>query len=286
MHAASPLALLVLLAPTAWAHAVPADFRVEPFAEPLPFEGERSARLVFDHRCSGMSGAASEPGMRVTFTILQHPAWARLRIENATQELAECQGVGQATARLVGSADPDAISLEEGVALVQAEWLTSGFSLNSTAEVKLRVPFVAAFEMEVPMREVEAKPQSVVTFPVTFVSRATGPMKLAFERIGESSRLNAPPPPPVTLQGPGGAHRTATVPFIVQTPFENGPMDEVGTVTYRITPHAALDPSHRGEPQEITFTVRTTGFYVPGANAAAALLALGSLAALLARRER
>lgn len=286
MHRALLLALLVLsFAPVASAHAVPADFLVEPFAEPIPFEGERSTTILFDYRCSGMSTAESEPNMTLRLSILRAPAWATLRVEPADIPLAECRGVGQARALLVGSADRSAAGLGDTLALVQAEWLTSGFSLNSTAQVALKVPFVAAFDVEAPITEQTAKPQSVVVFPITITSRATGIMKLTFEVVEKTGGVQVPMPNPITLQGPDGIQRSANVPITFQTPYKNGFVDDDATVTMRITPAHALDPRIKGEPQEIVFRVKTEGFYAPGPQFFGVLAAL-AIATFLAGRRR
>lgn len=286
MHRALLLALLVLpLVPVASAHAVPADLLVEPFAEPIPFDGERSTTILFDYRCSGMSTAESEPNMTLRLSVLRAPAWATLRVEPAEILLAECRGVGQARALLVGSASRSAASLTGDVALVQAEWLTSGFSLNSTAQVALKVPFVAAFDVEAPVTEQTAKPQSVVVFPITVTSRATGIMKLTFEVVEKTGGVEVPMPNPITLQGPDGIQRSASVPITFQTPYKNGFVDDDASVTMRITPAHALDPRIKGEPQEIVFRIKTEGFYAPGPQFFGVLAAL-AIGALLVRSKK
>lgn len=282
---ASILVPFVMLAPSGAAHAIPADFAVAPFAGPLPFEGETATDLTFDYRCSGMSTAPSEPNMSVRFAVASAPAWARLRVEPEAIDLPECTGVGHVDAKLFGSADRGAVSLEAGKAIVNATWSTSSFELVEVAQVRVETPFVAAFDIEAPMLEATERPQMPVVFPVTFTSRATGAMKLAFEVVDKSASLSVPVPNPVTLQGPGGAQRSATIPFVVQTPYKNGFVDEEGTVTFRVTPSAALDPSVRGEPQEIMVKVHTKGFYMPGPQLVVGLAAL-ALAAAFTRRPR
>lgn len=274
-----------LLVPLASGHAIPADFRVEPFVGVIPFDETRSTTLVFDYRCSGMSTAQTEENMSVVFSVAQAPAWATLSIEPREVPLPACLGVGQVTATLTGSAIRNATSLAPGNALVQAAWHTSGFVLNSTAQVELKLPFVAAFNVELAQSEKTERPQTVVVFPVKLTSHATGVMKLMFEIVDKAEDLQAPIPNPITLQGPDGAQRSADIPLTIQTPYRNGRVDETGTVTYRITPYDALDPKVRGEPQELTVTVHTKGFYAPGPQLFGAMLALG-LAALALRRRR
>lgn len=280
------LVLLSLLAPFAMGHAVPADFAALPYAAPLPFEGEASTLVTFDYRCSGMSTAESEANMSVEFDIVSAPEWARLRLEPERIELPTCRGVGQARAQLFGAADRNASELAPAVAIVASSWSTSGFVLNSTAQVPLEPTFVPGFDMAIAEDEKWEKPQSVVVFPVTFTSRATGPVKLVFEVVDKAGDLVAVLPQPVTLQGPGGAMRTADVPFTIQTPYHNGRLDEEGKVTYRATPQHPLDATKTGDAQEFTFTVHTKGFYMPGPQLLGAMLALAAAALVLKRRRR
>lgn len=275
------LALIVCtsLVPLAGAHAVPADFGVDPFVEPLGFETERATTLRFDYRCSGMSDARSEANMTVDFSVAEAPEWARLRIEPARLELPTCEGIGQATARIFATAVQN-VSMSAGPATIRAAWSTSGFVLNETADVALAPPFVPAFEMTVGETEKAARPQDVVAFLVTFESHATGPLKLDFELVEKGDGLQVPVPNPITLQGPGGAIRSADVPFVAQTPYRNGPNDVTETFTYRVTAKHPIDPTLRGEPQLLTFTVHTKGFYMPGPGLA--VVALAAVAAALA----
>lgn len=276
------LLALLLLAPLASAHAVPADFSIAPFAEPLSREGESSTLLTFDYRCSGMSAGATEPNMSVRFLVTSAPAWAALRVEPEDVALPECQGVGRATATLIGRVVAD--GAVTGFADVMARWTTSAGELDSVARVEVVPEWSPAFEVVLAETEKTAKPQEAVFFPAT-ITNVGGMTKLWFEVVEKSPSLQVVVPNPVVLQAHGMQGDTAQIPFTLQTPYKNGANDDEASVTFRIVPSQPLDPSARGEPQEFTVKVHTKGMYVPAAQFFGVMAALGAAAMLVRRRS-
>lgn len=283
MRRAWPLLVAVLALPLAGAHAVPADFAVAPFAEPLTREGESSTLLTFDYRCSGMSQNATEPDMSVRFIVTSAPAWAALRVQPEEVALPECQGVGRATATLVGRVVAD--GAVTGSADIVARWTTSAGELDSVARVELVPAWSPAFQVDLAETEKTAKPQEAVFFPAT-ITNGGGMTKLWFEVVEKSPSLQVVVPNPVVLQAHGMAGDTANIPFTIQTPYKNGPNDDEGYVTFRIQPSKPLDPRERGEPQEFTVKVHTKGMYVPAAQFFGVMTALGAAAMLVRRRGK
>lgn len=273
---------LLLLAPLAGAHALPADFAIAPFAEALSREGESSTLLTFDYRCSGMSTNLSEEGMSVAFFVASAPTWASFRVEPAEVALPECQGVGRATATLVGRAID--VGSEQGVVEVTARWRTSGMEVDSVARVEVVPPWSPVIIVDLAQTQKSAKPQQAVAFPATFTNAGSGMTKLTFEVVDKSPSLQVPVPNPLILQPRGSPGATAQVPITVQTPYKNGPNDDLGFVTFRVVPSKPLDPSERGEPQEFTVRVHTEGLYVPAAQFFGVMVALGAAAVLMRRR--
>ena len=274
---------LVLLAPLAGAHAVPADLTVAPFVGALPYDGESRTTVRFEYRCSGMSTEPTDPDMHVAFAVASAPSWAELRVEPTELALEPCVGIRVANATLSGTARADAAATP-GDAIVEVAWTTAGMTLRETASVTVRAPYVAAIRVDAPVTHVEAKPQSVAVFPLTIHNAGNGLVKVAFELVSKPESLQVPLPVPITLQGPEGAIRSGSVPVTVQTPYRNGNLDENGTLVLRLTPFDPLDPTQRGEPQEVSFSVRTKGFYAPGLQHLGVVAAL-ALAAVFSRRR-
>lgn len=281
MRQAWLLLVALLTLPLAGAHAVPADFSIAPFAEPLSREGESSTLLAFDYRCGGMSANATEPNMTVRFLVSSAPTWAALRIEPEEVALPACEGVGRATATLIGRAVESAA--DAGFADIIARWRTSGLDLDSVARVEVVPEWSPAFEVSLPETEKTAKPQEAVFFPAT-ITNVGGMTKLWFEVVDKSPSLQVVVPNPVVLQANGKEGDTAMIPFTIQTPYKNGPNDDEGFATFRVVPSKPLDPSERGEPQEFTVKVHTQGMYVPAAQFFGVMIALGAAAMLVRRR--
>ena len=141
------------------------------------------------------------------------------------------------------------------------------------------------FSVEMDATEKMAKPQKVVSFQATITNWSPDPLKLSFEIVARDGRLQAATPNGLALAPAGEPQSETKVTFSMQTPYENGPMDETGRITYRVSARDPLTNATRAEPQDVTLVVRTVGTYVPGPQLFGAMFAIG-LAALLLRRAR
>lgn len=273
------LVALVLVAPLANAHAIPADLTVGVLGA-LPWEDEAplEREVLFQYHCGGITRNATEPNMSVAFSVLDAPAWAILRVEPAQMALETCEGTAVARATLSAAAKREAGT--PTTARVQAAWSTAGYVLNLTADVLLEPQWLGGFEAVLAESERTEKPQTPVVFPLKLVNKGHATTRFAFEVVDKTENLQVPVPNPVVL--PGGAQ--ADVPITVQTPYKNGYVRDEGSVTFRVTPSAALDPTQRGEPQEFTVKVNTQGAYVPAPSALLVLGLIGLLALRLRRR--
>lgn len=140
------------------------------------------------------------------------------------------------------------------------------------------------FLVELDATEKLAKPQDAATFPATVASRSPERLLVTLQLVESEGRLRAVPVPDVSLAPQGQRESEVQILFLLQTPYENGRVDEVGSVTYRAV---AMDPGSRtplGDPQDVTLTVRTVGTYVPAWHAFAVCAALAVAAVLLPRR--
>lgn len=139
-----------------------------------------------------------------------------------------------------------------------------------------------AVEMDVVERTVE--PQKFAVFTATLTSRSSEPMKIWFEQTLHVGRARTVTPLPVVLGAQGERNGELSVLITVQSPYENGRLDETDRVTYLLTPRHPRTNATLDDPQEVTLTLRTLGTYVPGPQFFGVLVALG-LAALVLRRR-
>lgn len=282
-----PAILLALATVPAQASAIPADLYLDRFPGAVPFApAEANTTVAFQYRCSGFSSVNDSSRQNVSFHVEKAPSWMSARIEPARIELPLCTGVGNVTARVLASAANGSVATPSDELTVRAEWETDGFVVNLTQSIGVAAPYVPLIDVEVAANETQAKPQTPVVFPIRITNLASGSTRIAFEVVSKDEALMVPVPNPVTLQHRGSTHEAASVPITVMTPYRNGPMDEVGSVTYRLTPMSAIDPKVRGESTLLTFVVHTKGFYVPAVDGLVVLASTLGVALLVARRLR
>lgn len=145
-------------------------------------------------------------------------------------------------------------------------------------------PWRAAIEVDAPTRMRLASPQEAVAFTLHVRNDGPDAARVLAEVTQRTEGLVATVPVPLRLDGEGGAQRAAVIPFILQTPYHNGQVSHLGTVTLRLTPVDPDDDGRRGEPRDLVFTVQTDGAYVPAAPFFGVIAAL-ALAAALSRRR-
>lgn len=140
------------------------------------------------------------------------------------------------------------------------------------------------FTLAMDETEKTAKPQQAVAFMATIASRSSERVRIMFQLVANEGRLRPVTPAEVVLAPQGEPQSRLVVLFTVQTPYENGRVDETGAVKYRVTP---ADPDTKeavGPAEDIVLTVRTVGTYVPGPQMFGVFVALGLAAFFLRRR--
>ena len=282
MRALLAAAALVLLAPPAAAHAVPADLLLDAAPGPVPPAGE-GALLVpasFQWRCAGLARENATGPQAVRFSATEAPAWARVALEPAEADLPACEGIGTLPLVVRVEARNGTIPVAPGRLTLRATWLTDGAELATTAEATLTAAYVLRANVTAERVDASGGPQEVVTFPVLLTNRGNAIARFAFEVVDKTPPLQVPVPAPVTL-APGA---NATVHVAAQTPFKNGRVDQADAFTLRVVPRAALEPSLAGDPVLLSFSVRTEGWYAPGPGAALALAAAACALLILRRR--
>lgn len=140
--------------------------------------------------------------------------------------------------------------------------------LASAAEPRLSV--------DIREREKYAKPQDVVSFHATLEPLSERPVWVGFELVSVTRGFLAPLPQPIVLDE---RLPSATMDFVIQTPYHNGYVNESGIAIYRITPRAGSETGEAGSPVVVQLVAHARGAYVPGVEAALLLAAAGVLAA-------
>lgn len=131
-----------------------------------------------------------------------------------------------------------------------------------------------------------ARPQTQVAYPITVTNFGNANTKVFFEITNRPDGWNVQEPIPVTLEArqQGGKLTSQTVNLNILTPYHNGYLNEVGSVTMKITSNYALDSKLKGDTTIVSVLTTDRGFYVPGAGLFAILGAVGVLALLVRRR--
>lgn len=243
------------------------------------------------------SSAAIAP-TQIGLTVTQFPPWAVATVSPSTvfaTVTAQPSGVAQQTspqltATLLITATQDAPAFTQGIIEVTATALPNG-NLDGTStpvQIPIQADFFSILEANTPNAIQKAKPQALVSYPVTVTNFGNAQTKVDFsiDEGGIPEKWQVALPPPVTLQArqQGQTQNTRSVNVQVQTPFQNGYMNVVGAITVRLRSTYALDPKVIGDSTIVSTLTTTKGFYVPGFEPLLALMAVGAVAAALAQR--
>lgn len=127
-------------------------------------------------------------------------------------------------------------------------------------------------------------PQDSVDYPIQVDNFSNGQTRFEFELLNPDSipsGFNPVVPEPLILESAasGGENTQDSVTFSVYTPFQNGYVNELGSIQLRVKSFYAPDTSITGATSQISTLTQARGFYVPGP--ATGLVALGLLGAAL-----
>jgi hypothetical protein len=247
--------------------------------------------IVYTYVPTSVSLAASQ----IQLSVTQFPPWAVATVSPSTvyAPVDFAPSGGQPVQRtlnsfLLVSATQDAPAFTQGVIEVQAASQGNGNLQQSTGSVQVPVQadFFSIIEATTPNAIQKAKPQALVSYPVTVTNFGNAQTKVEFLPEGVPEKWQVTPPSPVTLQArqQGQQQNSRTVNLNVQTPFQNGYMNVVGAITMRIRSSYALDPKVIGDSTIISTLTTTKGFYVPGFDPMLALMGIGAVAVALANR--
>lgn len=166
--------------------------------------------------------------------------------------------------------------------------------LPATPPSKSNAPITAAYygliSANVPVTIAQAGPQKQITYTleVTNLGNSESLINVALIAAPEAGEKWQPvTPTQVTLTSPnkGGTSNSATINFLVSTPYRNGWNNKEATFQLEIQPSSVKDPDSKGNTIKVNVLARVRGIYVPGPEPAILMLAaIGT--ALVARKLR
>lgn len=293
------LATMLAIAPTASAQNVvdtqlkltlgTADTAIKPLSDLAVITGD----VVYTYSSNGASLIATTIQLKVT----DAPAWASVTISPATipaPVASSTPGAGSTQTtpplpfKVLVSTTADAPAFTLANIKVSATALTNGNLKQSTAEesTPIRADFFSIIDA-VPQTTIQlATPQSQVAYPVTVTNFGNAQTKVFFEITDKPASWQVVAPTPITLDAKqaGGKQTSSTVNLMIQTPFRNGYLNEVGAATMKVTSSYALDNKIKGDQTQMSTLTTTKGFYVPGFEALFVLVGLAGVALVIRRR--
>ncbi len=127
-------------------------------------------------------------------------------------------------------------------------------------------------------------PQDSVQYPIVIDNFSNGDTRFEFALLNPDnlpSGFQPVVPEPLVLnsRATGGEQTSGNVQFEVYTPFQNGYVNEIGSIQLSVDSMYAADTNIKGASSQISTLTQARGFYVPGP--AAPLMILGMLGAAL-----
>lgn len=291
--ATMPLLLgLLLLAPLAAAQMDATTLRVtaEPFPGLVrPLQGLQETKVLVDAPCAV---PGSDPTRaRIDLWTTQAPAWTTALVSPSTFALdpTTCQGGRlRYEASLVTTASAQAPAFKPDSLKVHAAWVGATPNLTAEDDVEIEASYFSVLDVQVVQAIQTVKPGGAATFPVKVTNLGNGETKVYFDLESADPGLMAMTPAPVVLQSrqAGGTAITAEVPLVIEAPAGGGFVNKVGTASYRLRSHYALDEGLAGDSTTIALLVTVKGLDAPSPGPLP-VLALAAVAALMvARRAR
>lgn len=252
--------------------------------------------IAIEYSYAPSSGAIAPTPIQLSVT--QSPPWAVATVSPTTvfADVSLQPGGAQQT-KVTGlqsfvlvTATQDAPAFTQGIIEITANAPPNGNldASQRSVQIPIQADFFSILEANTPNAIQKAKPQALVSYPVTVTNFGNAQTKVDFsiDEGGIPEKWQVALPPPVTLQArqQGQTQNTRTVNVQIQTPFQNGYMNVVGAITVRLRSNYALDAKVVGDSTIVSTLTTTKGFYVPGFEPLLALMAVGAVAAALAQR--
>lgn len=299
------IALLVLIGLTVAATPVSAQDQLQggdtntqvdiasPSGPIQPLSGLERLEVTITYRYQ--PGGADLVATPINIEVTDQPSWVVATVTPSTvyadveETPGDDSGSTEVTATLVVQTTADAPAFEQGTISIEASAQANGNLAGSsgTANVPVRAGFYSIVTAQTPKKVVTARPQQNVDFPITVTNGGNANQNIFLsvesgaEQLVQSTVL--PGTFEVASKQQGSEDNTATVTVSVQTPFQNGYINEPGVLSLAVDSAYSLDPSERGQSTRVTMLVTTKGFYVPGPGL---LLSLAGMAGVALAMQR
>lgn len=239
------------------------------------------------------SGQSNLVGVPVSYKVTKAPAWAAVTVSPGADVITLTPGqqyTGNRQFTVAVTASDQAPAFQSDTIEITATVTPAAPATPKSAaqSVPIQADYFSILDVQLSQAIQQDRPQATVTFPVKITNLGNGATKVNFALAegGNPQNLALLIPAPVTLQSKqaGGNQISAEIPLQVQLPHKNGYMNQVGSVTYDITSHYALDGKLIGDKTTLSVLVTTKGFYVPGPGLLLVVGVVAAAAGLLRRR--
>lgn len=185
-------------------------------------------------------------------------------------------------ANLLVSTTADAPAFTPGNIKVTAAANANGELLASSGEdqTTVQADFFSILDATTPTTIAKAGPQQQVIFPIKVTNFGNAQTKIFFDIDSKPETWQVIMPSPVILESrqQGGKATSKDANVVVQTPWRNGYLNEVGAVAVKITSNYALDTKFPGDRTALSTLTTVIGFYVPGYDPLLVVFGLGFVA--------
>ncbi|MHB8584747.1 MAG: PGF-CTERM sorting domain-containing protein [Thermoplasmatota archaeon] len=287
------------LAPTASAQATGATIQMSLTADTTPIKplsevADIPVQVTYTY-------TSTSPGILeipVTLTVTG-PAWASAIVSPSTiyesispTQPNEQQADAAQKVDVLVTVTADAPAFTSAPLLIKADAASGGATLpaaSSQIQTYITADYFSIIDATATSTIQQATPQSQVAYPITVTNLGNAQTKFFFNVDPKSvpDGWQVVPPTPITLDSrqAGGKNTAQSVNLMIQTPYHNGYLNEVGAIVMTVSSSYALDPKVIGDTTTIATLTTDRGFYVPGFEPVFALAGLG-LAAIVIRRRR
>ncbi|MEA3199341.1 MAG: hypothetical protein QOE90_769 [Thermoplasmata archaeon] len=236
-------------------------------------------------------------GVPVTFSVTKQPAWATVVLSPTTAIFPIQAGAGAASPTFSGTTplqicisttDQAPAFSNDQVAVSGTTTGQSGGAVTGGTAFQIGADYFSIIDVNLQEAVKVDRPQTPVVFPVKITNLGNANTKVTITPDTVTGDLTAPAPQPSILQSKqaGGSQISQDIQLTVQTPYHNGYLNQVGTVTYKVTSAYALDPKLTGDSSVISVVLTTRGFYVPGFEPGVLFAALAGVALVIGIRRR
>lgn len=227
----------------------------------------------------------------IELEVTNSPSWITATLSPSTVYMPVDGQSGEVTrsSTLVVQTTANAPAFQQGNIQIEGVARQNGDLAPSqgSTTVPVQAGFYSVIDAQTPKPVVIAGPQEQIDFPIEVTNFGNGEQTIFLNTNQKSGGLDIVLPGAFTVssQAGGDEDNTRTSTVSIQTPFQNGYINQPGTFTLDVSSAYALDQSNEGMSTRISSLVTTKGFFVPGPGAVAALVSFAGVALALNRRR-